>query len=159
MLIWYVATRKTTEKDNKQLTTCDTNTQKAITVACPQLPTLFPLAKPTPKRITYVFKEIESVLKSFVEEKSSLPAISMNVFYQGDILWSCHFGSKVYQQPEMKPNGSTVYRIGSVTKIFAVLLMYKLYEEGKISSINDPLSKYAPAFAIKIPTLMKTLTS
>ena len=80
VLIWYVATNKTTEKDNKQLTTCDTNTQKAVTVACPQLPTLFPLAKPTPKKITDVFKEIESVLKSFVEEKSSLPAISMNVF-------------------------------------------------------------------------------
>ena len=158
VLIWYVATNKTTEKDNKQLTTCDTNTQKAVTVACPQLPTLFPLAKPTPKKITDVFKEIESVLKSFVEEKSSLPAISMNVFYQGDILWSGHFGSKVYQQPDMKPNGSTVYRIGSVTKTFAVLLMYKLYEEGKISSIDDPLSKYAPDFAIKNPYTNENIT-
>ena len=58
----------------------------------------------------------------------------------------------------MKPNGSTVYRIGSVTKIFAVLLMYKLYEEGKISSIDDPLSKYAPDFAIKNPYTNENIT-
>ena len=82
----------------------------------------------------------------------------MNIFYQDDILWSGHFGSKVYKQPEMKPNGSTVYRIGSVTKVFAVLLMYKLYEEGKISSLDDPLSKYAPDFAIRNPYTNENIT-
>ena len=125
---------------------------------CPQLPTLFPLPTPTPEEITDVFEELESAVSSLVDQNSSLPAISMNVFYRNEILWSHHFGSKVYKKPEMKPNDSTVYRIGSVTKLFAVLLMYKLYEEGKISSIDDPLSKYAPNFAIKNPYTSEDIT-
>lgn len=122
-----------------------------LQIPCPQLPTLFPLPKPTPKRITDFFKKLEITLSSLVETSSSLPAISMNVFYKDHILWSGHYGSKIYKHPEMIPNDNTVYRIGSVSKLFAVLLMYKLYEEGKIDSIDDPLSKYAPNFAMKNP--------
>ena len=161
VLIWYVVTRKSAENNCGQPSknhAGDNGTQRVSILACPQLPTLFPLAKPTPKRIQHVFEEIESVLRSLVEKESSLPAISMNIFYKDDILWSGHFGSKVYNHSEMKPNGSTVYRIGSVTKIFAVLLMYKLYEDGKISSIDDPLSKYAPDFAITNPYTNENIT-
>lgn len=127
-------------------------------IPCPQLPTLFPLPKPTPKRITDFFKKLEVVLSSLVENSSSLPAISMNIFYKDDILWSGHYGSKIYKQPEMTPTDNTVYRIGSVSKLFAVLLMYKLYEEGKIDSIDDPLSKYAKNFAMRNPYSRDNIT-
>lgn len=143
VFVWYVLAHTTAKKaGDKQ------NASTDVTMACPQLPTLFPLPKETPKRITAVFEKLESILNATVDETSSLPAISMNVFYRDKILWSGHYGSKVYKQPTLKPNDSTVYRIGSVTKIFAVLLVYKLYEEGKIVSIDDPLSKYAPNFFI-----------
>ena len=148
VFIWYVLTHKS-ESANK-------NIQNVL--ACPQLPSLLPLPKPTPERITKVFQKLESALSALIDEESSLPAISMNVFYQDTILWSGHFGSKVYKQPEKKPNDSTVYRIGSITKIFPVLMMYKFYEEGKISSIDDPLSKYAPNFAIKNPYTNENIT-
>ena len=49
-------------------------------------------------------------------------------------------------------------RIGSVTKIFPVLMMYKFYEEGKISSIDDPLSKYTPNFFVKNPYTNENIT-
>lgn len=153
VFICYVLSHKPesgrTEQANKSL-------QNAL--ACPQLPTLFPLPKPTPERITEVFQKLESTLSSLVDKESSLPAISMNVFYQDKILWSGHFGSKVYKQPDRKPDDDTVYRIGSITKIFAVLMMYKFYEEGKISSIDDPLSKYAPNFAINNPYTNEAIT-
>ena len=155
LFIWYVLTHKT-EKSGKNVPEKSTST--ADTLPCPQFPTLFPLPKTTPKRLTDVFEKLEAVFSAAVDKKSSLPAISANVFYQNRILWSGHFGSKVYKEPEMKPNGSTVYRIGSVTKVFAVLLMYKLYEEGKIASIDDPLSKYAPDFAIKNPYTNENIT-
>ena len=154
--IWYVVHHKAESKSSESGEHAGTNIQKVL--ACPQLPTLFPLPKPTPKRITEVFEKLESALSALIDKNSSLPAISMNVFYQDKVLWSGHFGSKVYQHPETKPNDSTVYRIGSVTKIFAVLLMYKLYEEGKISSIDDPLSKYAPNFAINNPYTNENIT-
>ena len=171
VFIWYVLSHKARNESNEQhagtniqnVPRNESNEQHAGTniqnvPPCPQLPTLFPLPKPTPKRITEVFKRLESALSDLVDKSSSLPAISMNVFYQDEILWSGHVGSKVYQHPETKPNDSTVYRIGSVTKIFAVLLLYKLYEEGKIASIDDPLSKYAPDFAIKNPFTNENIT-
>lgn len=153
VFVWYVLAHTTAEKaGDKQ------NASTDVTIACPQLPTLFPLPKETPKRITEVFEKLESILNATVDETSSLPAISMNVFYRDKILWSGHYGSKVYKQPTLKPNDSTVYRIGSVTKIFAVLLVYKLYEEGKIVSIDDPLSKYAPNFFIHNPFTNENIT-
>ena len=153
VFVWYVLAHTTAEKaGDKQ------NASTDVTMACPQLPTLFPLPKKTPKRITEVFEKLESILNATVDETSSLPAISMNVFYRDKILWSGHYGSKVYKQPTLKPNDSTVYRIGSVTKIFAVLLVYKLYEEGKIVSIDDPLSKYAPNFFIHNPFTNENIT-
>lgn len=153
VFVWYVLAHTTAKKaGDKQ------NASTDVTMACPQLPTLFPLPKETPKRITEVFEKLESILNATVDETSSLPAISMNVFYRDKILWSGHYGSKVYKQPTLKPNDSTVYRIGSVTKIFAVLLVYKLYEEGKIVSIDDPLSKYAPNFFIHNPFTNENIT-
>lgn len=153
VFVLYVLAHTTAEKaDDKQ------NASTDVTMACPQLPTLFPLPKETPKQITQVFEKLESILNATVDETSSLPAISMNVFYRDKILWSGHYGSKVYKQPTLKPNDSTVYRIGSVTKIFAVLLVYKLYEEGKIVSIDDPLSKYAPNFFIHNPFTNEKIT-
>ena len=109
-----------TEKSGENLPEKSTST--ADSLPCPQFPTLFPLPKPTPKRLTEVFEKLKAVFNAAVDENSSLPAISVNGFYQNRTLWSGHFGSKVYKRPEMKPNGSTVYRIGSVTKVFAVLL-------------------------------------
>ena len=154
--IWYVVTHKPSTESNTEQREGDI--QDPAILPCPQLPTLFPLPKPMPKEITDVFENLESTLSSLVDRNASLPAISMNVFYRDEILWSGHFGSKVYKQPDKIPSGSTVYRIGSVTKIFAVLLMYKLYEDGKISSIDDPLSKYAPNFAIKNPYTGEDIT-
>lgn len=153
VFVWYVLAHTTAEKTGDKQ-----NASTDVTMACPQLPTLFPLPKETPKRITEVFEKLESILNATVDETSSLPAISMNVFYRDKILWSGHYGSKVYKQPTLKPNDNTVYRIGSVTKIFAVLLVYKLYEEGKIVSIDDPLSKYAPNFFIHNPFTNENIT-
>lgn len=125
--------------------------QSVLTKPCPRLPPTLPLPKPLPNKIKAVFEQLDNKMKSLVDKEHSLPAISMNIFYQDEVLWSGHFGSKLYKQTQDIPDDNTVYRIGSVTKIFAVLLMWKLYEEGKISSIDDPLNKYAPDFDITNP--------
>ena len=95
-----------------------------------------------------------------VDENTSLPAISANVFYGQSLLWSGHFGSKFSNSTDnTKPNGNTVYRIGSVTKVFPVLLIYKLFEGGTIGSIDDPLNKYFPEFHIKNPFTNENITT
>lgn len=40
-------------------------------------------------------------------------------------------------------------RIASLSKIFPTLMLYKLWEEGKVASLDDPLEKYAANFTIK----------
>lgn len=42
-------------------------------------------------------------------------------------------------------------RIASVSKIFPTLMLYKLWEDGKVNSLDDPLEKYIKNFTIKNP--------
>lgn len=46
-------------------------------------------------------------------------------------------------------------RIASLSKIFPTLMLYKLWEDGLVDSLDDPLEKYADNFTIKDP-LRKT---
>lgn len=42
-------------------------------------------------------------------------------------------------------------RIASLSKIFPTLMLYKLWEDGLVESLDDPLEKYMDNFAIKNP--------
>lgn len=42
-------------------------------------------------------------------------------------------------------------RIASLSKIFPTLMLYKLWEDGLVESLDDPLEKYADNFTIKNP--------
>lgn len=43
------------------------------------------------------------------------------------------------------------YRIASLSKIFPTLMLYRLWDDGKITSLDDPLEKYVDNFTIKNP--------
>jgi D-alanyl-D-alanine-carboxypeptidase/D-alanyl-D-alanine-endopeptidase len=47
------------------------------------------------------------------------------------------------------PNGSTVFEIGSVTKVFTSLLLSDMVQRGQVA-LSDPVSKYLPA-SVKMP--------
>lgn len=42
-------------------------------------------------------------------------------------------------------------RIASISKIFPTLMLYKLWEDGLLDSLDDPLEKYMDNFTIKNP--------
>lgn len=42
-------------------------------------------------------------------------------------------------------------RIASLSKIFPTLMLFKLWEEGLVASLDDPIEKYADNFTIKNP--------
>lgn len=42
-------------------------------------------------------------------------------------------------------------RIASISKIFPTIMLYKMWEEGKVTSLDDPLERYAQNFVIKNP--------
>lgn len=58
-------------------------------------------------------------------------------------------GREVDRLPSILP--SPQYRIASISKIFPVLLLYRLWEEGIVASLDDPLERYASTFSIHNP--------
>lgn len=44
-----------------------------------------------------------------------------------------------------------IFRIASLSKIFPTLMLYKLWQDGLVDSLDDPLEKYAANFTIKNP--------
>lgn len=124
---------------------------------CPRLPSLIALPETIPEPLSKALSRIGELVNNAVNSTVQLPAISVSVFYQNRTLWTGHYGSKEYKR-ENKPDDRTVYRIGSVTKVFVVLMVYKFYEEGLIDSLDDPLTKYVPEFYIQNPYTMKNIT-
>ena len=126
---------------------------------CPHQPARLPaIIDPIPEGLSNTLKKIGDYINSVVDQDAQLPAISVNVFYQNrTLLQNRHYGSKSYKG-ENKPNDQTVYRIGSITKVFVVLMVYKFYEDGLIESLDDPLSKYAPEFCIQNPYTKENVT-
>ncbi|XP_029190057.2 LOW QUALITY PROTEIN: putative beta-lactamase-like 1 [Acropora millepora] len=128
-----------------------------FSMPCPRNPSLLPLPESIPKHLTNALNKIKELVNSTVNNTAELPAISLNIFYQDRVLLNQHFGSKEYRSRN-PPDAQTVYRIGSVSKLFAVLMVYKFYEDGLIDSLDDPLSKYAPAFYIQNPFTERNIT-
>lgn len=160
LLIWYVANMAVNNNCPNKTSSpkCeDKPTEK--TLPCPRMPTVRPLSSPLPAELEDVFNQLNSILTEMVDKNTSLPAISANIFYRDSVLWSGHRGTKLLPiRDGTGPDGNTVYRIGSITKIFTVLLVYKLYEGRMIGSIDDPLSKYIPDFSIKNPFTTENIT-
>jgi len=129
----------------------------SLDVACPEYPTVVSLSRPLQREIQHILGKLDSYLSTIIDENTSLPAISANIFHHDSVMWSGHYGSKTYNS-SARPDGDTVYRIGSITKIFSVLLIFKLFDSGVIDSVDDPLSKYAPDFDVKNPFTIENIT-
>uniref|UniRef100_A0A8D2LML9 Lactamase beta like 1 n=1 Tax=Varanus komodoensis TaxID=61221 RepID=A0A8D2LML9_VARKO len=81
-----------------------------------------------------------------------LPTLSAIVIYNDTVLWTGNFGKRNGSDPFSGiPNEYTIYRIASVSKIFPTIMLYKLWEEGKVTSLDDPLERYVQSFSIKNP--------
>ena len=130
----------------------------SLDISCPEFPAVVSLSRPLPRELQHILDKLDSYLSTIIDENTSLPAISANVFHHDSVMWSGHYGSKTYSKSRARPDDDTVYRIGSITKIFSVLLVYKLFESGVIDSVDDPLSKYAPEFDVKNPFTDENIT-
>ncbi|XP_038603197.1 putative beta-lactamase-like 1 [Tachyglossus aculeatus] len=120
---------------------------------CPRYPEPVPLDHPLP----ILRKALEKVDRVLCQASEAGPspghtAISAIVIYNDMVLWTGNFGKKNSSDPSSEPpNEYTVYRIASVSKLFPTLMLYQLWEEGKLRSLDDPLELYAQSFSIKNP--------
>ncbi|KAI4881284.1 hypothetical protein NFI96_032551 [Prochilodus magdalenae] len=117
---------------------------------CPRFPEPTPLEHPIPV-LMEALEKVDALLRNSIDI-TSLPAISAIVIYNDSVLWNGHFGRRNASDPTSPPpNEYTVYRIASLSKIFPTLMLYKLWEDGEIGSLDDPLGKYVRNFTIKNP--------
>ena len=93
-----------------------------------------------------------TVLDRWIEkqvEYHRLPGLSIAIVYDQDIVWAKGYGfSDVEGKIPATP--STVYRMGSVTKVFTSSAIMMLRDQGKLR-LDDPVSKYLPWFRIDNP--------
>lgn len=117
---------------------------------CPRFPEPAPLKHPITS-LRVALEKIDLLLRLSIHT-TKLPAISAIVVLNDSVLWNGNFGKKNTSDPTSSvPNEYTVYRIASLSKIFPTLMLYKLWEDGLVNSLDDPLEKYAENFTIKNP--------
>lgn len=117
---------------------------------CPRFPEPTPLEHPIPY-LKEALEKVDALLRQNTNP-ISLPAMSAIVVYNDTVLWTGNFGKRNGSDPNSAPpNEYTIYRIASLSKIFPTLMLYRLWEDGKVSSLDDPLEKYVDNFTIKNP--------
>lgn len=86
---------------------------------------------------------LQSMILQELEDKQ-LPAFSVALVDGNQIVWAQGFG---YQDPEHKipATAHTIYRVGSVSKLFTDIGIMQMVEAGKIN-LDAPVSQYIPDF-------------
>jgi len=92
--------------------------------------------------------EVERILQERVDKyKKSVGLIVGLVNDQGSKIIS--YG-KLSQDHSQKPDGNTVFEIGSITKVFTSLLLADMIEREELR-LSDPIKKFLPK-SVKVPT-------
>ena len=95
------------------------------------------------KNYAPIAKTLESLIRQEMADKD-LPAFSIALVDGNEVVWAQGFG---YQDPEHKipATAHTVYRVGSVSKLFTDIGIMQMVEAGKIN-LDVPVSQYIPDF-------------
>ncbi len=87
--------------------------------------------------------ELEKLIKHEMDDKK-LPALSIALVDDQKVVWAAGFGHQDRDR-KVPATAETVYRVGSVSKLFTDVAVMQLVEEGKID-IDAPVAKYIPDF-------------
>jgi serine-type D-Ala-D-Ala carboxypeptidase/endopeptidase len=86
-------------------------------------------------------KIVEESVKSFTDKKPYVCVMVGLITPEGRPTYS--FGNVWLNDKLQRPNGSTIYALGSLTKAYAGVLLADLVREGKIK-LEDPAQNYMP---------------
>src|SRR5713226_8501528 len=96
-----------------------------------------------PKQYEAAVKALDGFITKEVADKE-LPALSIALVDDQTIVWAKGFG---FADPEKKKpaTADTVYRVGSVSKLFTDIAVMQLVERGALD-LDDPVRKYLRDF-------------
>lgn len=93
-----------------------------------------------------------TLLDLWIEQQrlyEQIPGIAIGVVFDRELIWSKGYGvSDLESQTPMTP--ATLFRIGSVTKVFTATAIMQLRDQGKLR-LDDPISRHLPEFTIQNP--------
>ena len=95
------------------------------------------VSEETPQSFLPLARAIEAELAD-----KAIPALSVALVDRGRTVWSAGFGLADPHSKRPALSG-TVYRVGSVSKLFTDLALMRLWEEGKVD-LDSPIEKYLP---------------
>jgi CubicO group peptidase (beta-lactamase class C family) len=98
------------------------------------------------------FADAITVFDLWVEQhiaNRDVPGLSIAVVYDQELVWSKAYGFRDLEA-EIPATPSTVYRIGSITKLFTSTAILQLRDAGKLR-LDDPVSLYLPWFSVPNP--------
>jgi CubicO group peptidase (beta-lactamase class C family)/D-alanyl-D-alanine dipeptidase len=98
------------------------------------------------------FEEVAKLLGVFIRREMTdkrIPAVSIAIVEDQQTVWAQGFGV-VDSHDTAAASAETVYRIGSVSKLFTDIAIMKLVESGELD-LDVPISKYLPEFHPRNP--------
>ena len=101
-----------------------------------------------PKRYAEAARVLEAFIAREVEQKR-LPALSIALVDDQSVVWARGFGFADAAK-KVPATAETVYRVGSVSKLFTDLAVMQLVEQGKLD-LDAPVTDYLPDFKPKDP--------
>jgi CubicO group peptidase (beta-lactamase class C family) len=74
--------------------------------------------------------------------RDSIGSITIGIVSRGDLVWTKSYGFADMPTRRLA-NRQTVYRIGSITKMFTGVMLHQLIEKGAVR-LSDPVSRFLP---------------
>ena len=91
-----------------------------------------------------------TLLDLWIEEQvayQQLPGLAIGIVHGGELIWAKGYGySDIESKTPTTPD--TLYRIGSITKLFTATAVMQLRDAGKLR-LDDPVARHLPWFEIK----------
>lgn len=117
------------------------------------------MATPAPLAENPEVRSAIDLLEAWIEGQRvarQLPGVSMGLVHDQTLLWSGGFGWADVERRE-PATADTLYRIGSITKLFTATALLILRDEGKLH-LDDPLTAHLPWFQMKAGADAGTIT-
>ncbi len=109
---------------------------------------------------TAVIDKLESAIRHEVEQKQ-LPAFSISLIDKDRVVWAKGFGFQDAEK-QVPATADTVYRVGSVSKLFTDIAVMQLVESGKLD-LDAPIQQYVPDFQpnnpYSLPLMLRQMMS
>lgn len=102
----------------------------------------------TPQKYQAAVKLLDEFIRREMFDKN-LPGVSIALVDGANIVWQQGYG---FSDPALKTpiTANTVFRVGSVSKLFTDVAVMRLVEQGKLD-LDAPLTKYLPEFKPRNP--------